>query len=216
MCRHTHAFDPLGLGTDTTLDSAGQSQSAERPGQGRPSATIPQTIVTLQRAARDGRAMEHLKQYTAMVDDETTSAHPARHCWNLCLTRARRVSHWKRWNLWTEIVKRFKTGAMSYGSISQEAHECMADRHEPSGRQIQLRRGRRDAGALSDTRAQFQRIKQVASGRFGVTSEYLVSAEGNPDQNGAGRKARRGRTSARRARCIRGSPRPGTPPRASA
>ena len=76
------------------------------------------------------------------------------------------------------IVKRFKTGAMSYGSISEEAHEMHGHRHEPPGRQIQHRRGRREPERLLRHRtAQRSAIKQVASGRFGVTSQYLVSAK---------------------------------------
>ena len=76
----------------------------------------------------------------------------------------------------SEIVKRFKTGAMSYGSISKEAHEAIGDRHEPHRRQEQ--HGRRWRGperyAGQTSRAtQNSAIKQVASGRFGVTSLYL-------------------------------------------
>ena len=65
---------------------------------------------------------------------------------------------------------------MSYGSISEEAHALPGRRHEPSGRQVQLRRGRRGARAALAPR-KTPPIKQVASGRFGVTSEYLVSAK---------------------------------------
>ena len=74
------------------------------------------------------------------------------------------------------IVKRFKTGAMSYGSISEEAHEMHGHCHEPPGRQVQHRRGRREPETGSGTERN-SAIKQVASGRFGVTSKYLVSAQ---------------------------------------
>ncbi len=75
----------------------------------------------------------------------------------------------------TEIVKRFRTGAMSYGSISQEAHECMAKAMNRLG-------GRSNSGEGGELPERFgtelnSAIKQVASGRFGVTREYLLSAK---------------------------------------
>ena len=79
------------------------------------------------------------------------------------------------------IVRRFATGAMSYGSISAEAHETLAIAMNRLGGQVQHRRGRRGPGALrAATRTATPGaapIKQVASGRFGVTSEYLVNAD---------------------------------------
>ncbi len=76
-----------------------------------------------------------------------------------------------------EIVKRFATGAMSYGSISAEAHETLAIAMNQHRRQVQHRRGRRGRRAAATTRAGARAVKQVASGRFGVTSEYLVNAD---------------------------------------
>jgi glutamate synthase (NADPH/NADH) large chain len=76
-------------------------------------------------------------------------------------------------------VKRFKTGAMSYGSISQEAHETLAIAMNRIGGK-QHRRGRRGPGALHagpNGDSKNSAIKQVASGRFGVTSQYLVNAK---------------------------------------
>ena len=79
-----------------------------------------------------------------------------------------------------EIMKRFKTGAMSYGSISSGGARDARHRHEPHRRQVQHRRGRRGSATLrADCRTATRSnsaIKQVASGRFGVTSEYLVNA----------------------------------------
>ncbi|GHU69384.1 hypothetical protein FACS1894184_13370 [Clostridia bacterium] len=72
------------------------------------------------------------------------------------------------------IVKRFKTGAMSYGSISQEAHECMAIAMKRLGGKSNTGEGGEDEARFLDERC--SAIKQVASGRFGVTSSYLVSA----------------------------------------
>ena len=81
---------------------------------------------------------------------------------------------------WTEIVKRFKTGAMSYGSISREAHENLAIAMNRIG-------GKSNSGEGGEDRKRFQKdingdsrnsaIKQVASGRFGVTSHYLTNAK---------------------------------------
>ena len=79
------------------------------------------------------------------------------------------------------IVKRFKTGAMSYGSISKEAHESAGHRHEPHRRQEQHRRRRRRSRRVTcrmpNGDSKNSAIKQVASGRFGVTSHYLVNAQ---------------------------------------
>ena len=80
-----------------------------------------------------------------------------------------------------EIVKRFSTGAMSFGSISQEAHETLAIAMNAHRRQVEHRRGRRGVRSASGRcRTGARRrsaIKQVASGRFGVTTEYLVNSD---------------------------------------
>ena len=75
----------------------------------------------------------------------------------------------------SEIVKRFKTGAMSYGSISKEAHECMAIAMNMLKGKSNSGEGGEEPERLGTERS--SAIKQVASGRFGVTSEYLVSAK---------------------------------------
>ncbi len=93
------------------------------------------------------------------------------------------------------IVRRFKTGAMSYGSISQEAHECMAIAMNRIGGKSNSGEGGEARARLGDERC--SAIKQVASGRFGVTSEYLCERPGDPDQDGSGCQARRGRPPAR-------------------
>ena len=74
-----------------------------------------------------------------------------------------------------EIMKRFKTGAISYGSISQEAHECLALAMNAIGGKSNSGEGGESRDRLGTNRN--SAVKQVASGRFGVTSEYLVSAE---------------------------------------
>ena len=169
--RHDRAFDPLDLETDTTLDSLGNHRL--RSGCDKEDHLYnPQTIVTLQRAVREG-SMERFRQYTAMVDDETRP-HTLRgtlefafdQCTPVPLDEVEPAS---------EIVKRFKTGAMSYGSISQEAHECLAEAMNRLGGRSNSGEGGEMEERLSTERG--SKIKQVASGRFGVTSEYLMSAE---------------------------------------
>ena len=100
------------------------------------------------------------------------------------------------------IVKRFKSGAMSYGSISQEAHECLAIAMNRLGGKSNSGEGGEDPERIATKGSEEDRcsaIKQVASGRFGVTSEYLISAkelqikmaqgakpgEGDPDRGGS-------------------------------
>ena len=93
----------------------------------------------------------------------------------------------------SEIVKRFNTGAMSYGSISKEAHECLAIAMNRLGGKSNTGEGGEDPARetpLSNGDSKCSAIKQVASGRFGVTSRYLSSAIEIQDQDGAGRKAR--------------------------
>src|SRR5690606_13275 len=76
----------------------------------------------------------------------------------------------------SEIVKRFSTGAMSYGSISAEAHETLAVAMNHLGARSNTGEGGEDVDRLYDPERR-SAIKQVASGRFGVTSEYLVNAD---------------------------------------
>ncbi len=78
---------------------------------------------------------------------------------------------------WTEIVKRFKTGAMSYGSISKETHEALAEAMNRIGGRSNTGEGGEDPDRYGRTNLRRSRIKQVASGRFGVTIEYLASAD---------------------------------------
>ncbi len=78
---------------------------------------------------------------------------------------------------WTEIVKRFKTGAMSYGSISQETHEALAVAMNKLGGRSNTGEGGEDPERYSKKSRRRSRIKQVASGRFGVTISYLASAD---------------------------------------
>ena len=85
------------------------------------------------------------------------------------------------------IVKRFKTGAMSYGSISREAHECLAQAMNLLGGKSNSGEGGEEDDRLGDPE-RYSAIKQVASGRFGVTSAYLVSAREIHIEMGQGAK----------------------------
>ena len=168
--RHSHAFDPLGLGVDTTLDSVGEHKL--RSGNDKEDHMYnPETVIALIEATQLG-SYERFKEYTAMVDNENRP-HTLRGLLDfetenvtpIPLDEVEPVS---------EIVKRFKTGAMSYGSISQEAHECMAIAMNRLGGKSNSGEGGERPERLGTERN--SAIKQVASGRFGVTSEYLVSA----------------------------------------
>lgn len=169
--RHNHAFDPLGFGVDTTLDSTGAHKL--RSGKNAEDHMYdPQTIVALREATHSGSYVRYL-EYAARVND-AQKPHTLRgllgFAWaedgGVPLEEVEPVS---------EIVKRFKTGAMSYGSISEEAHTCMAIAMNRLG-------GKSNSGEGGEDPARFgteknSAIKQVASGRFGVTSAYLCSAE---------------------------------------
>ena len=165
---HTRAFDPLGLETDDTLDSTGVHKA--RSGQ-EDHMYNPQTIHLLQQAARTGE-YQIFKQYSALVDDET-KPHTLRGLMEMkYLDEPIPIDEVESVE---SIVKRFKTGAMSYGSISQEAHECMAVAMNRLGGKSNSGEGGERPERLKSDRC--SAIKQVASGRFGVTSEYLVSAQ---------------------------------------
>ncbi len=168
---HSHAFDPLGLGTDTTLDSNGAHKL--RSGYDKDDHMYnPKTIVLLQQATRTG-SYEKFKEYTALVDDETRP-HTLRGLLEFNTDGVTPVPLDEVESV-ESIVKRFKTGAMSYGSISREAHECMARAmNRLGGKSNSGEGGELPERLYSDCSSA---IKQVASGRFGVTSEYLCSAK---------------------------------------
>ena len=168
---HSHAFDQLGLGVDTTLESAGEHKL--RSGNEKYDHLYnPKTVVTLQKATRLGD-YSVFKEYTAMVDDET-KPHTLRGLLEFAFDEATPVPIEEVESV-ESIVKRFKTGAMSYGSISQEAHECLAKAmNKIGGKSNSGEGGELPERLYSDLSSS---IKQVASGRFGVTSEYLMSAK---------------------------------------
>lgn len=170
LYRHNHAFDPLSLGVDTSLDSNGFH--GLRSGRDAEDHLYdPKTIVTLQRSVREGDYNRY-KEYSNMVDAQDRP-HTLRGL--LDFAPAGEPIDISEVESVDSIVKRFKTGAMSYGSLSQEAHETLAIAMNRLG-------GRSNTGEGGEKRDRFgteknSAIKQVASGRFGVTGEYLVSAK---------------------------------------
>ena len=167
--RHDKAFDPMGLGVDTTLDSPGFHFL--RSGDGKEEHLYrPETLIALREATQSG-SYEKFKEYSKMIDEG--KAHHLRSLLDfkqvnepISIDQVEPVS---------SIVKRFQTGAMSYGSLSQEAHECMAIAMNRLG-------GKSNTGEGGEAEERFgternSAVKQVASGRFGVTIQYLGSAK---------------------------------------
>ncbi|MDO5133013.1 MAG: glutamate synthase large subunit [Eubacteriales bacterium] len=168
--RHDHAFDPLGLATDTTLDSVGLH--GLRSGQGcEDHLYSPETIIALQRAVRSD-SYEQFKEYAEMVDD-AKRPHTLRGL--LEFVPAGDPVPLEEVEPEEEIVKHFKTGAMSFGSLSMEAHETLARAMNSIGARSNTGEGGESTERFGTDRN--SKIKQVASGRFGVTSAYLCSAE---------------------------------------
>ena len=170
--KHDQAFEPLGLGIDTTLNAVGTHKLRSGPAA-EDHMYNPLTIKLLQKAAREGDYAA-FKQYTSMVDNLEVP-HTLRGLLDLKpdpdggvpLDEVEPVE---------SIVKRFKTGAMSYGSISQEAHECLAVAMNTLGGKSNSGEGGETPDRLNDP-LRCSAIKQIASGRFGVTSAYLNSAQ---------------------------------------
>ena len=165
---HTEAFDPLGLDSDMSLDSVGRHKYKSG---GEEHLYNPQTIHMLQQSTRRGD-YDMFKQYTHMVDEEGKKI-------NL---RGQFDFNYPKKGVPIEevesvdsIVTRFKTGAMSYGSISKEAHETLAIAMNTLHGKSNSGEGGEEIERLGTNRS--SAIKQVASGRFGVTSRYLVSAQ---------------------------------------
>ena len=169
---HSKAFDPLGLSTDTTLDSEG----AHKMRSGKEEHLYnPQTIHLLQLAARTGD-YNTFKEYTALVNKEE-GVKNLRGLMDIKFPK--KGINIDQVESVDSIVKRFKTGAMSYGSISKEAHETMAiAMNMLHGKSNSGEGGEDDRLTVgADGLNRCSAIKQVASGRFGVTSKYLVSAK---------------------------------------
>ncbi len=169
--RHNHAFDPLDLGVDTTLDSVG-THKLRSGAAAEDHLYNPKTIIALREAVQSG-SYDRFREYTDLVDDER-KPHTLRGLLEFNYPQDGGIPL-EEVEPAEEIVKRFKTGAMSYGSISMEAHCCMAQAMNRLG-------GKSNSGEGGEDPARFgtdknSAIKQVASARFGVTSAYLCSAK---------------------------------------
>ena len=170
---HSAAFDPLGLETTPALDSLGLHKERST---GEEHLYNPQTIHLLQQSTREGN-YELFKEYTKLVNGENNHGqirtlldfrYPKK---GISVEEVESVD---------SIVTRFKTGAMSYGSISQEAHECLAVAMNQIHGKSNTGEGGESTERLTvgaDGLNKCSAIKQVASARFGVTSRYLVSAQ---------------------------------------
>ena len=165
---HSKAFDPLGLEVDLTLDSLGQHKSRSC---GEEHLYNPRTIHMLQQSTRLGN-YEMFKQYTDMVNEEGAHINLRG---QLDFNYPKKGIPIEEVESVDEIVQRFKTGAMSYGSISKEAHETLAIAMNRLHGKSNSGEGGEEIERLDTEKC--SAIKQVASGRFGVTSRYLVSAK---------------------------------------
>ncbi len=168
--RHDRAFDPMGLPVDPVLDSLGFHNLRSGPGK-EDHLYSPEIIVLLQQAVRTGN-YEKFRQYASLVDD---AAHPHTLRGLLEFVPAGDPVDLDQVEPVEKIVRRFQTGAMSYGSLSREAHETIALAMNRLGGRSNTGEGGEAADRLGTDRN--SAVKQVASGRFGVTEEYLLSAE---------------------------------------
>ena len=170
---HSMAFDPLGLSTDLTLDSTGHHQMRSGADE---HLYNPETIHLLQESTRRGD-YELFKQYTKAVNNEDSIKNLRG---LMDFNYPKKPVPIEEVESVDTIVTRFKTGAMSYGSISKEAHETMAIAMNRLHGKSNSGEGGEDKERLTvgpDGLNRCSAIKQVASGRFGVTSEYLNSAQ---------------------------------------
>ncbi|MFT5126349.1 MAG: glutamate synthase domain-containing protein 2/glutamate synthase domain-containing protein 3, partial [Verrucomicrobiales bacterium] len=136
----------------------------------------PLAIATLQQAARVS-SREEFKKFSTMIDDQNTKLCTLR---GLFAFAKREPVPLEEVEPWTDIVKRFKTGAMSYGSISREAHETLAiAMNRIGGKSNSGEGGEEEHRYIRDENGDSRSsgIKQVASGRFGVTSYYLANSK---------------------------------------
>ena len=171
--RHERAF-PERLVDDPELDPGGEYQWRR---EGEHHLFNPDTVFKLQHATRSGQYKVY-KEYTTLVDDQSRRRATLRGLFDLKL--AEQQIPIEKVESVESIVRRFGTGAMSYGSISQEAHETLAIAMNRLGGRSNTGEGGEDPARYTpDANGDLRRsaVKQVASGRFGVTSEYLVNAD---------------------------------------
>ncbi|MFB6661039.1 glutamate synthase large subunit [[Kitasatospora] papulosa] len=169
--RHTKAYPASGIAAShRALEIGGEYQWRR---EGEPHLFDPETVFRLQHATRN-RRYDIFKKYTGRVNEQSERLMTLRGLFGF--KDGREPISIDEVESAAEIVKRFSTGAMSYGSISQEAHETLAVAMNQLGGKSNTGEGGEDSERLYDP-ARRSSIKQVASGRFGVTSEYLVNAD---------------------------------------
>ncbi|WIX82967.1 glutamate synthase large subunit [Amycolatopsis carbonis] len=170
--RHRRAFPGDGVRASHRELETGADYQWRR--EGEPHLFNPQTVFKLQHSTRSGK-YEVFKEYTKAVDDQSEKLQTLRGLFDF-KTGERPPVPIEEVEPVSEIVKRFATGAISYGSISMEMHQTLAIAMNRLGGKSNTGEGGEDAERLYDPERR-SAVKQVASGRFGVTSEYLVNAD---------------------------------------
>ncbi|MDF2091856.1 glutamate synthase large subunit [Knoellia sp. 3-2P3] len=170
--RHAAAYPPDGVRLPHRKLEVGGEYQWRR--EGEPHLFDPDTVFRLQHSTRS-RRYDIFKQYTQRVDEQSERLMTLRGLFELGGANPRPPVPLEEVEPASEIVKRFNTGAMSYGSISQEAHETLAIAMNRLGGRSNTGEGGEDVERLMDDERR-STIKQVASGRFGVTSLYLTKA----------------------------------------
>ncbi|MBP1706203.1 MAG: glutamate synthase large subunit, partial [Chloroflexi bacterium] len=171
--RHDRAYPPRPVAGPAVLEAGGRYRYRD---DGEAHRVSPLAVVRLQEACRQGDYAS-FKEYSRLVDDQSGRLLNLRGL--LDLVPAHRPVPLDEVEPVETIVRRFKTGAMSYGSISQEAHEALAVAMNRLGGRSNTGEGGEDparAEPLPNGDSRASAIRQVASGRFGVTSSYLVGA----------------------------------------
>ena len=173
--RHATAYPRDGVAAAHRELSIGGEYQWRR--EGEPHLFDPETVFRLQHATREGR-YDIFQQYTQRVNEQSERLMTLRGLFKFKDAGAagRAPISIDEVEPVEDIVKRFSTGAMSYGSISQEAHETLAIAMNSIGAKSNTGEGGEDPDRLYDP-VRRSSIKQVASGRFGVTSEYLTNAD---------------------------------------
>ena len=170
--RHSSAYPvERAVNVHQALDVGGEYQWRR---EGPPHLFNPETVFKLQHATRQKR-FDIFREYTKLIDDQSERLMTLRGLIKFRSDDSQSIAIEQVESV-TEIMKRFSTGAMSYGSISQEAHETLAIAMNSIGAKSNTGEGGEDVERLVDP-IRRSKIKQVASGRFGVTSMYLTSAD---------------------------------------
>ncbi len=174
IARHHIAYPPGGEVPGTKRLQIGGEYQWRR--EGEPHLFDPETVFALQHSTRTKR-YDIFKRYTNRVNDQSTRLMTLRGLFEFTERTPIDIDEVESAG---EIIKRFSTGAMSYGSVSQEVHETLAIAMNRLGAKSNTGEGGEDPARfipMDNGDSKRSSIKQVASGRFGVTSEYLVNAD---------------------------------------